>query len=123
MGGQLIEKQSAGEKKDKEVAETSNEKLVDEGSRTSIIGVLAKKKLAGWEANTLKNNLREAQYADDMLSLPSDHLAFIGCMSESNESFWLLYIGVLCIQNVMSLHHFIALPFAPPAPKTSSYLP
>jgi len=58
-----VEDEDAEAEKDREVAEKFD-----------------KKRLAGWEANTLENYLKEAQLADAMLSLPSDHPAAVGYM-------------------------------------------
>jgi len=46
--------------KDKKVAERFDEKLVHEVRRLDILRIFAHKRLAGWKANTLKNNLAEA---------------------------------------------------------------
>ena len=60
---------------DKELAQNFDKKLVDEVSRFGICTVPVLKRLAGWEAYTMKSSLEEAQFANAMLSLPLDHPA------------------------------------------------
>jgi hypothetical protein len=54
--------EAAEAENDREVAETFDKKLEDEVSRWGIIGVLASKRLAGWDAYTLGSSLEEAQF-------------------------------------------------------------
>jgi hypothetical protein len=63
--------------KDREVAEIFDKKLVDEVSRFGILGIIARERLAGWEAFTMKSQLEEAQLARAMFSLPPDHPYFV----------------------------------------------
>ena len=70
--------EAAEAEKDGEVAEIFDKKLVNEVSRIGTLSALANKRL---EANTLKGDLEVAQYANAMLSLPSDHPASVGYMS------------------------------------------
>ena len=74
------------EERQGEVAKKFDKKLVDEVSnRFGTIGVMVSKKLAWWEANTLKKSLEEAQVAAVMMSLPE------------NQSMHVAYMRFLCL--------------------------
>lgn len=59
----LDDDEDAEAKKDKELAEIFDEKLVDEVGRISILNIFLSKRLAGWEAHTLESTLEQVRFA------------------------------------------------------------
>ncbi|KIJ94513.1 hypothetical protein K443DRAFT_110298 [Laccaria amethystina LaAM-08-1] len=63
----------------KALAEDFDVKLCEEVSQGGA-GVLAFKKVAGWQSSTLKSSLQFAQMAEVIMELPTDHPAYVGMM-------------------------------------------
>ena len=77
---------AAEAEKYREVAENFDKKLVDEVRRMSIIGVISKNRLAGWEAFTMERRLQEAQLENPIFTLHDDHPSFIARRRKIHES-------------------------------------
>ncbi|KAM6499180.1 hypothetical protein JOM56_004688 [Amanita muscaria] len=61
--------------------------LVREVSRSMGVFVGITKKLGGWTAMTIESQLQYTQYAEAIMTLPSDHPAYHGLMKDVFRSF------------------------------------
>ncbi|KAJ3513476.1 hypothetical protein NLJ89_g2925 [Agrocybe chaxingu] len=61
---------------DKAVAEEYDPRLCEEVERRGTITARFMKKVAGWDASTLKGSLHEAQLLEATMELPDDHPAY-----------------------------------------------
>ena len=77
-------------KRDREVAEIFDKKLVDEVSRLGDIQVLScvmvLKRLAGWEAFTFESFLEGSQLAEALITLPQGHPVYVEFMKDAFAS-------------------------------------